>query len=329
MRRSRWHDPAMDPQQLFAPVDPLGEALHFLRMSGTFYCRSELGAPWGLDLPALPETLMLHVVAAGRCWLEVPQQGWRVLERGDLALVPHGRGHRLASEPGALAADLFDLPREPVGERYELLRHGAAGGEPTVLVCAAVRVQEHAARQLAALLPSAIVVEAGPGTQGEWLRSTLDLMAAEARAMRPGGETIVTRLADVLVVQAIRHWMARDPGAQRGWLGALQDPQVGRAIAQIHRDPARAWTLEELAAQAAMSRSAFAARFTQLVGMPAMQYLTHWRMGLAMASLRQRDEAIAPLAARLGYQSEAAFSRAFKRFAGVAPSAVRAGTRTG
>lgn len=143
------------------------------------------------------------------------------------------------------------------------------------------------------------------------------------RAEGIGERRALTRLADILVIQALRAWLAQDPAAQRGWLGALQDPQLGRAIASIHRDPARAWTLAALAKEAAMSRSAFAARFSTRVGEPAMQDLARWRMHLAHAQLQEGDVALAELAERLGYGSEAAFSRAFKRFLGVSPGAVR------
>jgi AraC-like DNA-binding protein len=155
------------------------------------------------------------------------------------------------------------------------------------------------------------------------MQSTLRLMAVEAKELRPGGETVITRLADILVIQAIRSWIERDPAAQTGWLGALQDKQIGRAIALIHRDPARSWTLASLASEVAMSRSAFAARFTALVGEPAMHYLARWRMHVALNWLKEDGTALGELASRLGYQSEAAFSRAFKRFIGVSPGAVR------
>ena len=319
----------MTANESWGTADPLGEALHFLRMSGTFYCRSEFSAPWGLALPPMKDCLMFHVVTSGRCWLEVAGEAARLLQQGDFALLPRGEGHRLVSEPGARAAGLFDLPREAVGERYEVLRHGE-GGARTAMVCAAVRFDHPAAAQLVAALPRVIAIEASSLAHADWIHSTLRLMAAEAREMRPGGETVVTRLADILVIQAIRAWMEQDPAARTGWLGALQDRQIGRAIALIHRDPARAWTLASLAAEVAMSRSAFAGRFTELVGVPAMQYVARWRMHVALTRLKERDEGLGELAGRVGYQSEAAFSRAFKRFVGVTPGAVqRAGTSAG
>ena len=304
-------------------ADPLGEALHFLRMSGTFYCRSDFTAPWGLALPPMPDSLMFHVVTSGRCWLQVPGETPRWVQPGDLVLVPHGNGHDLLSEPGAPTAALFDLPREIVSERYEVLRHGG-GGAPTQLVCGAVRFDHPAARHLVSMLPAVLAIDTSSTPQSEWLHGTLRFMAAEAQQMRPGGEAVVTRLADILVIQAIRSWLDQNAGAaQAGWLRALQDRQLGRVIARIHRDPAHPWTLASLAAEAAMSRSAFASRFTQLVGEPAMQYVTRWRMHLAESWLKEAAAGVAEVGARLGYRSEAAFSRAFKRCTGRPPAAVR------
>jgi AraC-like DNA-binding protein len=308
-----------------APVDPLGEALHFLRMSGTFYCRSELTAPWALALPPMKGCLSFHVVTSGRCWLEAEGAEPQRLEPGDLALVPHGEGHRLSSEPGAPAPRIDELRHEHVSERYAILRHGG-GGAATSLVCGAVRFDHPAAHRLVKLLPRVIHVEASSSphmAMTDWMQSTLRLMASEAKELRPGGETVITRLADILVIQAIRSWIERDPAAQTGWLGALQDEQIGRAIALIHRDPARAWSVASLASEVAMSRSGFAARFTELVGEPAMQYVTRWRMHVALTWLEDSDAALSEMATRLGYQSEAAFSRAFKRFMGVSPGAAR------
>jgi len=305
-----------------ALVDPLGEALHFLRMSGTFYVRSELTAPWALALPPVQGCLSFHVVTSGRSWLEVEGAEPRLLQPGDLALVPHGEGHRLASEPGIPAPSVHDLRHEHVSDRYAILRHGG-GGAATSLVCGAVRFDHPAAHHLVKLLPKMIHVEASISPQTEWIQSTLRFMAAEAKELRPGGETVITRLADILVIQAIRSWIQEDPAAKTGWLGALQDEQIGRAITLIHREPAREWTVASLASEVAMSRSAFAARFTELVGEPAMQYVTRWRMHVALTWLKEEDAGLVDLANRLGYQSEAAFSRAFKRFIGVSPGAVR------
>lgn len=303
-------------------MDPLGESLHHLRMSGTFYSRCDFTAPWGLDLPPFEDLLMFHVVTAGRCWLQVEGGEHRQLHAGDVALVPHGEGHRMASEPGVAGVPLFDLPHDYQSDRYEVLRQGG-GGAATGLLCAVIRFDDPAARQLVKLLPRTIVVDASDSPQAEWMHSALRFMATEARSPRPGGEAVMTRLADVLLIQTIRAWIEHDPAAQTGWLGALRDPQVGGAITLIHRDPARAWTVATLASEVAMSRSAFAARFAELVGEPPMQYLARWRMQVALTWLKDDGMPVGEIGHRLGYESEAAFSRAFKRFVGVAPGAAR------
>lgn len=303
-------------------TDPLGEVLHFLRMSTTNYSRCEFAAPWALVLPAFEHTMMFHAVMSGRCWLEVEGEEPLLLQPCDLALVPHGEGHRLANEPGVAGPSLFDLPREQISERYEVLRQDG-GGAPTRLICGTARLDHPAAQRLIRLLPRVIRFEDTRWPEMGWIQSTLRLMAAEAKELRPGGETIITRLADVLVIQVIRSWIEHDPAARTGWLGALRDPRIGRAITLIHRDPADAWSVATLASAVAMSRSAFSARFTDLVGESPMQYVTRWRMQLALSWLRNDGAAVGELAMRLGYRSEAAFSRAFKRAIGVSPGAVR------
>jgi AraC-like DNA-binding protein len=309
----------LDP---WAPSDPLAEALHFLRMNGAFYCRSELTAPWGMTMMPMPGYIWFHVVTTGRVWLEAGDDESRLLQPGDLGLVPHGEGHVLRSEPGVPAPGVLELEREEISERYEVLRHGG-GGAPTTLICGAVRFDHPAARNLVDILPPIMHLEAASAPQLDWMQSTLRLMAVEAHELRPGSEAVITRLGDILVIQAIRSWLETDPAAKTGWLGALQDEQIGRAIALIHRDPARNWTVASLADELAMSRSAFAARFTELVDEPAMQYVTRWRMQVAVSALRNDGATVGELASRLGYRSEAAFARAFKRVIGVPPGAVK------
>ncbi len=298
-------------------VDPIGEALHLLRMDGAFYCRSELRAPWGLLLPPLEGHLWFHVVTHGALRLETGETE-QTLGPGEVALVPHGRGHALRSEPQAATPDILSLDRERISDRYEILRHGG-DGQPTLLICGAVRFAHPVATTLVRLLPEVVYLPAGT----ERLQTTLSVLAVEAREPRVGGEAVLTRLADIIVIQAIRAWIEGDPGAEVGWFGALRDPQIGRAIRLIHSDPGRDWTVASLARELNMSRSSFAARFTALVGEPAMAYVTRWRMQIAMATLRDKPTTVAQLADRLGYHSEAAFARTFKRHTGMPPGSVR------
>lgn len=183
-------------------------------------------------------------------------------------------------------------------------------------------VKDPAARRMVGLLPKIITMQAAtPGN--EWLRGSIQLMMEEALSLGPGGDAVITRVSDILVVQAIRHWLRSDPNAQSGWLGALQDPQVGHALTLIHRDPTQPWTVETLAAAVGVSRSGLAARFADLVGETPMTYLRQWRFEVARNWLRETDQTQADIAEQLGYESEASFSRAFKKATGQTPGSVR------
>ncbi len=305
-----------------SPLDPLSESLQLLRMSSALYSRCYFTSPWGVELPVLPGMLMFHVVTVGHCWLSVDGAVLRLLQRGDFALVPRGTGHSLLSHPGAATVPLFDMPHEYLSERYEIIRH-AGGGAPTEVVCGTMQVENPGAVQLLRLLPPVIGSEVMSPVHKEWMLSTLRLIAEEAVDSKAGRESLLSRLADVVVTHAIGSWIENDPAASTGWLQALRDKHIGRAIALIHDDPSRPWTLALLAEEVAMSRSAFATRFAELVGMPVMHYVTQWRMQVAMSLLQSDGTRVSDLAARLGYQSEAAFSRAFKRFTGISPSRAR------
>lgn len=266
--------------------------------------------------------LLLHAVMSGTCRLEMDGLDPVDLHAGDFALVPHGEGHRMVSASGIAAPGLFDLPRELVNERYEILRCGGGGGL-TQVICSAVRLDHPAARSLIAILPPMIRLQRDETRDQSRMDTLLRILGDEAEHLQPGGETIITRLADAIVIQAMRAWFARETGPHAGWLGALADVRIGRAVALILQDPARPWTVASLASHAGISRSGFAARFVELVGEPPASFLTRWRMHLATASLREEDATVGELAFRLGYQSEPAFSRAFKRVMGVPPSTLR------
>jgi len=302
--------------------DPLAEALHFLRMDGMFYCQSELTAPWGVSMPPMADCLWFHVVTAGSCELTDSTGHVHRLRDGDVAVLAHGVGHAIADTSDAPCPTVFDVPHDYISRQFAIMRHGG-GGDPANILCGVVQIGSPAARVLVAQLPEVIVVNAASsGSDWMWFPNLMALMANETRTARPGGETIVTRLCDILVIQAIRAWIEVEP-ASHGWLAALRDPVIGRAIALVHRDPARNWTVESLAAEAAMSRSGFAARFSELVGESPKQYVTNWRMHLARSMLEHDDLSVLETATRLGYQSEASFSRAFKRVTGLPPSAAR------
>lgn len=307
--------------EAFRSVDPLGEALHALRMSGTFFCRSELSAPWGIDLPAMPESLMFHVITEGSAWITFANGERFKMEAGDFALVPQGRGHAIVDDPETRPINLFDFERPLLSPRYELLEIDG-GGSKASLICGVGSIKDPAARRMVGLLPRIITMQAKtPGN--EWLRSSVQIMMDEARNLGPGGDAVITRFSDISVVQTIRHWLHTDPHAQTGWLGALQDPQIGRALSLIHRDQTRPWTVESLAETVGVSRSGLAARFADLVGQTPMSYLRKWRFEVALNWLRDTDQSLAEIADQLGYESEASFSRAFKKATGKTPGSVR------
>lgn len=309
--------------------EPLGEALHLLRMRGAFYSKTELRAPWGLEMPTFTDTIAFHLVTEGSCWLTGLDAEAIELRPGDLALVPHGRGHYLLSEPGRRSTERVDLlPQEYLGQAYTSLVHGGDGAR-TRLICGIVGFDEPVGSQVAQALPSTIVLPSSTDPRHEAVQATLRLLTAELGDVRPGGEAVTTRLADVLVVQAIRLWLEADPAARTGWLGALRDEQIGCALSAIHRFPGERWTLTRLAQEATMSRASFAARFTQVVGTPPMAYLTQWRMQVAHARLQEGGASVRHLAEELGYGSEAAFARAFARTTGQTPGVVRRQARTG
>jgi AraC-like DNA-binding protein len=291
-------------------ADPLAEVLAGMRPSATCFLRVDSTAPWGIEIPASGQ-LTFVFVAAGRCWLNVAGQS-RWLSPGDLAVVPRGGTHRIADHPDRHADQLAGLPRKHLGRRSSSLRHGG-GGAPALLLCGRV-VFDQPDEPLAAQLPPLMVLS---GQNGSPLAAAL---AHEATGTTPGAETVICRLVDVLVVYAIRAWLRSAP--RNGYLGALRDPHLGPVLARMHRDPGRAWSVANLAASAGLSRSVFAERFTATVGRTPMAYLTEIRMRMATALL---TDGLAPaqVAARAGYDSVAAFSRAYKRMTGSSPAVIR------
>jgi AraC-like DNA-binding protein len=311
-------------------TDVLTDVLASLRLRGRLFCRSELSAPWSLSLPA-GEFAHFHVIERGGCWIRVAGDDRpKPLASGDLVVLPYGQGHTLSDNPEMETppmpiARLLAGTKGPGPGSSTLLRHGGGGAE-TALICGFFRFEGSRTHPLLSVLPPLLHIQGDGGetmwTTG-WLGSTLRFLAAEARHPRPGTETLISRLTDVIFVQALRAWIEGQPEGVGGWLGALRDRQIAAALGEIHRQPERNWSVASLAAAAGMSRSSFAARFTALVGEAPLAYLTRWRMHLASEFLRGRDLSVSEIAGRVGYESEAAFSKAFKREVGVSPGAYR------
>lgn len=312
-------------------MDALTDILRTVQLQGSVYCRSELTAPWGIAVPD-SDTAQFHVVRRGRCWLRLggpdarPADGALApvaLEAGDVALLPRGLAHVLADAPETPAEPLADLiachlPAEGDGP----LVHGG-GGAAVTLICGYFRFTHGAVHPLLSVLPPVVIVRGEAGRARSWLESTLDLIAEESTAGRPGGETLIDRLTEAVFVHVLRSHLEEQVPDAPSWLAGLGDPQIARALGYLHRQPGERWTVEDLALRVGMSRSAFASRFRDLVGEPPLAYLTRWRMQLAATRLREARLSLPEIAAEVGYQAEASFSKVFKRLWGVAPAAYR------
>lgn len=303
-------------------ADALTEVLETVHLESTVFCRSELTAPWGIRIGE-EHGAMFHIVADGQCWLKVDELLMPLLlKSGDFVVLPHGHGHILSDDPTSPIVPLETVMLIEPNYGYKTLCYGK-GGTATNLVSGCFDFRGHPKNPLLAALPPLIHVKSESDRVLPWLENTLKFITCETTINLPGGQTVITRLADILFIQAVRAHLADLDNGQDGWLGALSDPDIGSALGLIHRHPEWRWTVASLAERVVMSRSAFASRFEQLVGQPPLQYLTTWRMHKATKLLRYDRTAIEEIAAQVGYGSEVAFSRAFKRWAGVSPGTYR------
>lgn len=302
--------------------DPLSRILGDLRIVGVSYGCCRLSAPWGVNFPR-DGTARLHVVIEGECWLRVDGQAPMRLGPGDAVLLPKGPTHCLSDTPQGRATCIEHLPMKLIGDRVYSFDSTPTGS--TVLACCNVRFREPCLNPLLELMPTVVSVSAAHGDPT--LPTLLAAMADEVLDQKIGAATVLSRLADVVITRLIRAWVHEGGREAQGWMAAIRDPKIGRALAAIHQDPANAWTIDSLARVAGLSRSLFAERFTRALGLSPARYVTRWRMYLASTLLAEQGLNIAEVGARLGYESGPAFSRAFKRHLGVAPGAMRRGRR--
>jgi AraC-like DNA-binding protein len=303
-------------------MDALTEALKGIRLRSTIHCPSELTGSWGLRVESKGGGAPFYILLHGSGWLEIAGAPPVRLEGGDFVILPHDTPHALKDEPESNTEPLFSLLAQYPPGADGIWRFGG-GGKTTVAIGGCFYFEEAQTSPLLRVLPPLLHVKGEQGQALAWLEPTLRFIACEAQSGRPGAEEVITRLSDVLFIQAVRAYVCRELAVEGNWLRALNDGQIGQALTLIHRQPQHPWRVETLASEVAMSRSAFAARFTQLVGEPALQYVTRWRMHKAAGLLRQGGDSVAEVAAQVGYQSEAAFSRVFKRWTGQAPAAYR------
>jgi AraC-like DNA-binding protein len=311
----------------YGETDVLADILDALKLRGRVFCRCELSAPWALGF-AVGDFLHFHVIERGRIWFRLQGQGDGIaLGQGDLLLVPRGHGYQLSDDPATPPIQIDDLVGSQSGLRA-VLKHGG-GGSAAKIVCGSFEIRGPHAQSFLRVLPEWIRVQTRGRRASAWLGAMMRFMRSETRHRGMGAETIITRLTDVMFVQALRSWLKDQPAGSAGWLGALKDPSIGTALRLIHTAPDRQWTVPALAAEVGMSRSPFAARFAALVGDAPMSYLKQWRMQVAAELLQTQTLTLSSIAERVGYESTAAFSRVFRQQFGVAPGQFRRTNRPG
>ncbi|MDA0183142.1 AraC family transcriptional regulator [Solirubrobacter phytolaccae] len=304
-------------------MDVLTDLLERARAHGAAFSHSTVHGPFGLTFPAV-SGLAVHAIVEGevQLWTDDPAQPLRLIG-GDIVLVRGGLEHQLATSGDEACRPLADyMATARVSDRRYL---AGEDGDASVFCCGAYLFEGDVCTELLRVLPDTIRLRPAAGSQ---LRTTLDLLAREMEQDLPGQQTLLDRLLDVALVQMLREHFAAASDTP-GWYRASGDPQLGPALRAVHADPARPWTVESLAAEAALSRAAFARRFTAALGMAPLAYVTGWRMALAREQLRDTSDQIAAVASALGYASEFSFAAAFKRHHGVAPGRWRANARAG
>ena len=326
-------------------MDVLSDVLRTVRLTGAVFFPMETSSPWADEIPAasafaeivLPgaqQVVSYHIVTEGVCWAALQGGSPVRLEAGDILVIPHGDAYIMSSAPG--------LPSQMSAEMVlEFFREMAAGGLPGLVVeggggpdrakviCGFLGCDIRPFNPVLEALPGLVHIRRSPATAAEdRLGPVIEFALAESRQQRSGGRCVLLRLSEVLFVEVVRRYLDALPADHTGWLAGLRDPIVGRALTRLHGRPAHAWTLERLTREVAISRSALAERFTQIVGQPPMRYLACWRMQLAARILADSAAKVSSVALDVGYDSEASFSRAFKKIVGVAPAKWRERARS-
>ena len=319
-------------------ADVLSDVLRGVRLTGAVYFDFELSSPWVTEaprsreiarkvMPGAQRVIEYHVIARGACWGHPVGREPIHLGEGDLIVFPQGDAHVLSSSPGLRAEPDLAMFARPSTQLPLVYEFGGGGPDRARIVCGFLGLDERPYNPLLTALPDLIHLSAkGPQAATGWLGTLLNIAVKESGSARAGGENVLARLSELMFVEAVRRYLETLPPAQTGWLAGLRDPIVGQALAALHGQPSHAWTVEGLARLVGLSRSVFAERFAGLVGQPPMQYLALWRMQLASRLLLEGGQ-VAEVASAVGYESEAAFSRAFKKLVGQAPAAWRRGTR--
>jgi AraC-like DNA-binding protein len=310
-------------------MDALSDVLRAVSLTGAIFFDVHASEPWVAEtppgrsivariFPGADHLIPYHAVTRGACWGSLLDEAPIRLSAGDVIVFPHGDPHVMSSAPGMRDTPDMSLYRHPRdGQLPFSLTMGNPRADPAHIVCGYLACDARPFNPLLDALPRVIRVS---DRAGGAIAAFIGFAVEESKAPRIGGECVLGRLSELMFVDIVRRYLESLPAEGTGWLAGLRDPFVGRALTALHHSPSHAWTLESLGREVGLSRSALAERFTRLVGQPPMQYLTNWRMQVAANVLRSGTDSVAAIADRVGYESEAAFSRAFKRSVGASPS---------
>jgi AraC-like DNA-binding protein len=326
-------------------ADPLSDVLRSVRLTSALFFLWDVSWPYAspvpegrafasLILPGAQQVVSYHIVREGSCWGGVLGGPPHRLEAGDVLLIPHGDAYVIASSEELCGAARLELEpalaffRQMAAEPLSFeVAEGGGGAVHTHLICGFLGCDLLPFNPALAALPRLVRVRPRDEPTGDRLAALIEYALAEARQPSPGGRSVLLRLGELMFVEIVRRCLGDTHPEAPGWLSGLRDPLVGRALALLHERPSASWSVDTLAAEAGTSRSRLAENFTRLVGCPPMQYLAQWRIQLAARALADGADKVANIAREVGYDSEAAFSRAFKRFAGVSPSEWRRRSR--
>lgn len=311
--------------------DTLSDLLHAVRLTGAVFFAVDASGPWVAEapparelgphiVPGVEHVIEFHVVVSGSCWGGLVDGPAQRLEAGDVIVFPQGDGHVISSAPGMRGPPEIESTRQARAGRLPVaVRMGSGGPERAEVICGFLGCDAKPFNPLLAALPRLLHVRHRPSDDG-MIEQFGRLALAESTARRAGGECVLARLSELLFIEVVRRHLSTLPEGNTGWLAGLRDESVGRVLGKLHDRPAHDWTLEELAREVGVSRSVLAERFVHFVGVPPMQYLSQWRMQLASTLLSGTSMTLVEIAGRVGYGSEAALSRAYKRWVGVAPA---------
>ncbi len=317
-------------------MDVLSEVLKVVKLEGAIYYNAEFSAPWCFRAPpscavgqyfaAGGHVIIYHLLTEGHCSAGLVDGERLSLSAGDVVIFPHGDGHIMGSGRVQESVGSEDDLHQILGQGLKLARMGG-GGDVTKFVCGYMSCDPQLSRTLLAGLPPVFKVPIRNDSAGQWLENSIRFSVGEANAAHAGGEAVLAKLSEVLFVETLRRYIAQLPPEQTGWLAGARDPEIGKALALLHRSPAQPWTIASLAHEVGISRSVLAERFRHYLGEPPMSYLTRWRLQLGARMLKTSSRSVAEIAAEVGYESEAAFNRAFKREFEAPPARYRNSSR--